>query len=161
MMNNYKEQKIFTDRQLQAIELLARKELEKYTMDYIGQHVGVTRKTIHTWLQDEDFKKAVNDKALMCLADYSPVVLKNASDFLHSKEDKIKIKGVELVMKSIEAQEKAKEEAKKNEAEKVDIDAFLKKLGIPDTDEEMLVYCEEQLVYYQNIIKELKEKLEK
>lgn len=161
MINNFKDEKQFTDRQLQAIELLARKEVEKYTIEYIGEQVGVTRKTIHTWLQDEDFKKAVNDKALMCLADYSPVVLKNASDFLHSKDEKIKIKGVELVIKSIEAQEKATEEARKKESEKVDVDAFLKKLGIPDTDEEMLVYYEGRIVYYQNEIKKLKEKLEK
>lgn len=82
-MNIYKEtKKKFIERQLQAIELLARKEVEKYTIEYIGKQVVITRKTIHTWLQDEDFKKAVNDKVLLCLADYSPVVLKNASYFL-------------------------------------------------------------------------------
>lgn len=161
MINKFKDEKQFTDRQLQAIELLARKEVEKYTIEYIGEQVGVTRKTIHTWLQDEDFKKAVNDKALMCLADYSPMVLKTANDFLYSKDEKIKARGVDLVMKSVEAQEKAQEEAKRREAEKVDVDAFLKQLGIPDTDEEMLAYCEGRVVYYQNEIKRLKEKLEK
>lgn len=135
----------FTERQHQAIELLARKELEGWSMEYIGNCVGVTRKTIHTWLKDESFKKAVNDKALMCLADYSPVVLKNASDFLYSKDEKIKIKGVELVMKSVEAQEKAEQEAKKKEAERFNIDDFLKELGIPETTEELISYYEDRI----------------
>lgn len=146
----YKEKKPFTEKQLEAIELLARKELENWSMEYIGNCVGVTRKTIHEWLKNEDFKRAVNERALLCLADYSPVVLKNASDFLYSKDEKIKIKGVELVMKSVEAQEKAKEEAKKKQESQFDVDIFLNQLAVPDDIEGMILY-------YQNKINELKE----
>lgn len=141
------QEKEFNEKQLEAIELLARKELEEWSMEYIGQQVGVTRKTLHLWLKDDKFNRAVNDRALMCLADYSPVVLKNASDFLHSKDEKIKIKGVELVMKSVEAQEKAKEEAKQKEKEAIDVDAFLKQIGIPDSGDKegWITYHEKEI----------------
>ena len=66
----------------------------------------------------------------MNLADYSPIVLKNAYDFLNSKDEKVKIKGVELVIKSIEAQEKAEEQARKEKEQELDVDAFLKELGL-------------------------------
>lgn len=143
--NQLNKEKEFNEKQLEAIELLARKELEGWSMEYIGQQVGVTRKTLHLWLKDYKFNRAVNDRALMCLADYSPVVLKNASDFLHSKDEKIKIKGVELVMKSVEAQEKAKEETKRQEESKIDVDLFLKQLGIPETTGEWIVYLEKEI----------------
>ena len=67
---------------------------------------------------------------MLSLADYSPVVLKNAYDFLNSKDEKVKIKGVELVMKAIEAQEKAEEQARKEKEQELDVDAFLKELGL-------------------------------
>lgn len=67
---------------------------------------------------------------MLNLADYSPIVLKNAYDFLNSKDEKVKIKGVELVMKSIEAQEKAEEQARKEKEQGLDVDSFLKELGL-------------------------------
>lgn len=51
-------------------------------------------------------------------------------------------------MKSVETQEKAKEEAKKMAEAKVDVDVFLKELGITKTVEEMIID-------YENKIKEV------
>ena len=122
--------KEFSEKQQEAIRLLALKELEGLTLEDISVRVGVDRKTLYNWQKDENFRKAVNNQALLSLADYSPVVLKNAYDFLNSKDEKVKIKGVELVMKAIEAQEKAEEQARKEKEQELDVDAFLKELGI-------------------------------
>lgn len=122
--------KKFSEKQQEAIKLLALKELEGLTQEDISVRVGVDRKTLYNWQKDEDFKKAVNNQALLNLADYSPIVLKNAYDFLNSKDEKVKIKGVELVIKSIEAQEKAEEQARKEKEQELDVDAFLKELGL-------------------------------
>ena len=122
--------KEFSEKQQEAIRLLALKELEGLTLEDISVRVGVDRKTLDNWQKDENFRKAVNNQALLSLADYSPVVLKNAYDFLNSKDEKVKIKGVELVMKAIEAQEKAEEQARKEKEQELDVDAFLKELGL-------------------------------
>nr|WP_295576210.1 phBC6A51 family helix-turn-helix protein [uncultured Intestinibacter sp.]DAY85373.1 MAG TPA: Helix-turn-helix of insertion element transposase [Caudoviricetes sp.] len=122
--------KEFSEKQQEAIRLLALKELEGLTLEDISVRVGVDRKTLYNWQKDENFRKAVNNQALLSLADYSPVVLKNAYDFLNSKDEKVKIKGVELVMKAIEAQEKAEEQARKEKEQELDVDAFLKELGL-------------------------------
>ena len=122
--------KEFSEKQQEAIRLLALKELEGLTLEDISVRVGVDRKTLYNWQKDENFSKAVNNQALLSLADYSPVVLKNAYDFLNSKDEKVKIKGVELVMKAIEAQEKAEEQARKEKEQELDVDAFLKELGL-------------------------------
>ena len=122
--------KKFNKKQQEAIRLLALKELEGLTLEEIALRVGVDRKTLYNWQIEEDFKRAVNNQALLNLADYSPIVLKNAYDFLNSKDEKVKIKGVELVMKSIEAQEKAEEQARKEKEQGLDVDTFLKELGL-------------------------------
>ena len=122
--------KEFSEKQQEAIRLLALKELEGLTLEDISVRVGVDRKTLYNWQKDENFRKAVNNQALLSLVDYSPVVLKNAYDFLNSKDEKVKIKGVELVMKAIEAQEKAEEQARKEKEQELDVDAFLKELGL-------------------------------
>lgn len=129
-LNRKFEIKKFSEKQQEAIKLLALKELEGLTQEDISVRVGVDRKTLYNWQKDEDFKKAVNNQALLNLADYSPIVLKNAYDFLNSKDEKVKIKGVELVIKSIEAQEKAEEQARKEKEQELDVDAFLKELGL-------------------------------
>ena len=129
-LNRKFELKKFSEKQQEAIKLLALKELEGLTQEDISVRVGVDRKTLYNWQKDEDFKKAVNNQALLNLADYSPIVLKNAYDFLNSKDEKVKIKGVELVIKSIEAQEKAEEQARKEKEQELDVDAFLKELGL-------------------------------
>lgn len=120
--------KKFNKKQQEAIRLLALKELEGLTLEEIALRVGVDRKTLYNWQKEEDFKRAVNHQALLSLADYSPIVLKNAHDFLNSKDEKVKIKGVELVMKAIEAQEQAEEQARKEQ--ELDVDTFLKELGL-------------------------------
>lgn len=124
------ETKKFSEKQQEAIKLLALKELECLTLEDISVRVGVDRKTLYNWQKDKDFKKAVNNQALLSLADYSPLVLKNAYDFLNSKDEKVKIKGVELVIKAIEAQEKAEEQARKEKEQELDVDTFLRELGL-------------------------------
>lgn len=120
----------FNKKQQEAIRLLALKELEDLTLEEIALRVGVDRKTLYNWQKEEDFKKAVNNQALLSIADYSPIVLKNAHDFLNSKDEKVKIKGVELVVKAIEAQEQAEEQARKEKEQALDVDAFLKQFGL-------------------------------
>ena len=120
----------FNKKQQEAIRLLALKELEDLTLEEIALRVGVDRKTLYNWQKEEDFKKAVNNQALLSIADYSPIVLKNAHYFLDSKDEKVKIKGVELVVKAIEAQEQAEEEARKEKEQALDVDAFLKQFGL-------------------------------
>lgn len=147
--------KDFTEQQQEAIELLARKEVENLSNEQIAELVGVSRMTLHRWCTDDRFKIAVNNRALQCLADYSPVVLKNAQQFLNSKDEKIKVKGVELVMKSVDAQEKAQEEQKQKEKESFNVDDFLKQLGIPEANdvEGNIRYCKMQIQEYENRIK--------
>lgn len=153
--------KDFTEQQQQAIELLARKEVENLSNEQIAELVGVSRMTLHRWGTDDRFKTAVNNRALQCLADYSPVVLKNAQQFLNSKDEKIKVKGVELVMKSVDAQEKAQEEQKKKEKESFSVEDFLLQIGVPKAEDIKgnIKYYKEQIQYYQDRLKEYEDRL--
>ena len=119
----------FTEKQLKAIELLAIREVEGLSMEQVATEVGVTRKCIYDWLKDRAFKNSVNKKALECMADYAPLLLKELRTLIQSKNEATKLRAVELVSKTIEAQEQqAKREKEQNN--KVDVEEFLKQLGI-------------------------------
>lgn len=122
--------KKFTEKQEQAIELLARKEVDNYSMESIADCVGVTRKCLYDWLKDINFKRAVNKRALECLVDYAPLMLKCAEDFLKSNDSKLKVKGVDLVIRSLDAQEKAIEEENNKKVTEADIEEFLRGVGL-------------------------------
>lgn len=144
--------KQFTEVQEQAIELLARKEVEGYSMQEVASLVGVSRQALYDWMKMEQFKRAVNKKSLQALTDYAPKVLYNASQFLDSKNESVKLKGVELVMKAVDAQEQ--EQAREKE-KVIDVDAFLDEMGIPKAGD-----VAGNIAYYENLISDYEKRLQ-
>lgn len=122
---------MFNEKQLKAIDLLARAEYEGMTQTEIALEVGTTDRTIRRWLQDKSFKDAVGRKSLELITELSPIVFKATADFLQSKDDRIRTKGVDTFLK---ASEKIEQLKKQDEAQKeeIDVDAFLKSIGIED-----------------------------
>lgn len=117
----------FSEKQLQAIELLARAEYEGLTQQQVADAVDISARTIRRWLQDKKFKDAVGRKSLEAITELSPMVYKATADFLLSKDNKIRAKGVDTFLK---AKEKL-EAIERQETEKkpvFDVDAWLKEL---------------------------------
>jgi len=155
-MQQIGQERVFTELQEQAIELLARKEVEGYSMQEVANLVGVSRQALYDWMKNDKFKRAVNRKSLDALTDYAPKVLYNASQFLDSKNETVKLKGVELVMRAVDAQEKAEQEAKEIV---IDVDQFLRDAGIPQTDDRQgwIFYLEKQIAEYTEQLEKYKE----
>lgn len=119
----------FTEKQLQAIELSARAEYEGLTQAQIAKEVGVSDRTLRRWKEDKKFKDAVGRKSLELITELSPMVFKATADFLQSKDNRIRSKGVDTFLKAtekIEQLNKQEEEANKP----LDMDAILESLNI-------------------------------
>jgi len=144
---------MFSAKQLQAIDLLARAEYEGLTQSQIALEVGTTDRTIRRWLQDKEFKDAVGRKSLELITELSPMVFKATADFLQSKDDRIRTKGVDTFLK---ASEKIEQLQKQDEAQKevVDVDAIIESLGI-----EWFETAKNKEKYLQKSINESKERL--
>lgn len=114
----------FNEKQIEAIELLARAEYDGITQQQIADIVGVDARTIRRWNKDKRFKDAVGRKSLELIAGLSPVIFKTTAEFLQSKDQRIQAKGVDVFLKAsatIEAKEQ--EEAEKNKD--IDIDNWI------------------------------------
>ena len=113
----------FNEKQLLAIELLARAEYEGMTQQQIADEVGVDARTIRRWNQDKRFKDAVGRKSMELITELSPVIFKTTAEFLQSKDQRVQAKGVDMFLKaSATIEAKNKEEEQNNE---VDVDAWL------------------------------------
>lgn len=152
----------FTDKQDQAIELLARKEVESYSMQEIADIIGVSRQALYDWNKMPHFKRAVNKRSLQALTDYAPKVLYNTSQFLESKNETVKLKGVELVMKAVESQDKIEREEKEREKE-TDVEKFLLSLEMPSPEDitGWIAYYEKEIEENTKKLNEYKEELYK
>lgn len=152
-MGEFKEVNQFNEKQLHAIDLLARAEYEGLTQQQIALEVGTTDRTIRRWLQDARFKDAVGRKSLELITELSPMVFKATADFLQSKDDRVRTKGVDTFLKASEKIEalKKKDQEKKEE---VDIDAFLESLGITTFEK-----AKNKETYLKKSIKEQRESL--
>lgn len=114
----------FNEKQMEAIELLARAEYDGITQQQIADIVGVDARTIRRWNKDKRFKDAVGRKSMELIAGLSPVIFKTTAEFLQSKDQRIQAKGVDVFLKAsatIEAKEQ--EEAEKNKD--IDIDNWI------------------------------------
>lgn len=151
------ENKQFTEVQEQAIELLARKEVEGYSMQDVASLIGVSRQALYDWMKIPNFKRAVNRKSLDALTDYAPKVLYNASQFLDSKNETVKLKGVELVMRAVDAQE---QEEKREKEKPIDIDAFMDSIGIPKESDTKgwIDYYEKRIEEYTELLNKYKQR---
>lgn len=115
----------FSEKQLLAIELLARAEYEGMTQQQIAEEVGVDARTIRRWNQDKRFKDAVGRKSMELITELSPVIFKTTAEFLQSKDQRVQAKGVDVFLKasaSIEAKKKEEEENNKE----IDVDSWLR-----------------------------------
>lgn len=114
----------FNEKQLLAIELLARAEYEGMTQQQIADEVGVDARTIRRWNQDKRFKNAVGRKSMELITELSPVIFKTTAEFLQSKDQRVQAKGVDVFLKaSATIEAKTKEEEQNNK--EVDVDAWL------------------------------------
>lgn len=114
----------FNEKQMEAIELLARAEYDGITQQQIADIVGVDARTIRRWNKDKRFKDAVGRKSMELITELSPVIFKTTAEFLQSKDQRIQAKGVDVFLKAsatIEAKEQ--EEAEKNKD--IDIDNWI------------------------------------
>ena len=114
----------FNEKQLLAIELLARAEYEGMTQQQIADEVGVDARTIRRWNQDKRFKNAVGRKSMELITELSPVIFKTTAEFLQSKDQRVQAKGVDIFLKaSATIEAKTKEEEQNNK--EFDVDAWL------------------------------------
>ena len=120
----------FNDKQLQAIDLLARAEYEGLTQQQVALEVGVADRTIRRWLNNPRFKEAVGRKSLELITGLSPMVFKATADFLQSKDDRVRTKGVDTFMKASEKYEALKKQDEQKKKEESDLETFLENLGI-------------------------------
>lgn len=114
----------FNEKQLLAIELLARAEYEGMTQQQVADEVGVDARTIRRWNQEKSFKDAVGRKSMELITELSPVIFKTTAEFLQSKDQRVQAKGVDVFLKAsatIEAKNKEEEENNKE----IDVDAWL------------------------------------
>lgn len=114
----------FNEKQLLAIELLARAEYEGMTQQQIAEEVGVDARTIRRWNQDKKFKDSVGRKSMELITELSPVIFKTTAEFLQSKDQRVQAKGVDVFLKAsatIEAKMKEEEENNKE----IEVDAWL------------------------------------
>ncbi len=113
----------FNEKQLLAIELLARAEYEGMTQQQVADEVGVDVRTIRRWKQEKSFKDAVGRKSIELITELSPVIFKTTAEFLQSKDQRVQAKGVDMFLKaSATIEAKNKEEEQNDE---VDVDAWL------------------------------------
>lgn len=114
----------FNEKQLLAIELLARAEYEGMTQQQIADEVGVDVRTLRRWKNDQRFKDAVGRKSMELITELSPVIFKTTAEFLQSKDQRVQAKGVDVFLKaSATIEAKSREEEQNNK--EVDVDAWL------------------------------------
>lgn len=142
----------FNEKQLLAIELLARAEYEGMTQQQIANEVGVDARTIRRWHQDKRFKDAVGRKSMELITELSPVIFKTTAEFLQSKDQRVQAKGVDVFLKASATIEAKNREEEQNNKE-VDVDAWL----IEHCPTVSTVKNTEQ--FLKKEIKELKERL--
>lgn len=142
----------FNEKQLLAIELLAKAEYEGMSQKQIADEVGVSDRTIRRWLDNPRFKDAVGKKSIEMITELSPLIFKATAEFLSSKDDRVRSKGVDVFMKAQQTIEAYKKEEEQNNKE-IDIDAWLME-HCPTVE---TVKNKEQLLKKE--IKELKERL--
>lgn len=114
----------FNEKQLLAIELLARAEYEGMTQQQVADEVGVDPRTIRRWNQEKSFKDAVGRKSIELITELSPVIFKTTAEFLQSKDQRVQAKGVDVFLKATATIEAKNKEEEQNNKE-VDVDAWL------------------------------------
>ena len=142
----------FTEQQLLAIELLAKAEYEGMSQKQIADEVGVSDRTIRRWLDNPRFKDAVGKKSIEMITELSPLIFKATAEFLSSKDDRVRSKGVDVFMKAQQTIEAYKKEEEQNNKE-IDVDAWL--MGHCPTVET----AKNKQQFLKKEIKELKERL--
>lgn len=143
----------FNEKQLLAIELLARAEYEGMTQQQIADEVGVDVRTLRRWKNDQRFKDAVGRKSMELITELSPVIFKTTAEFLQSKDQRVQAKGVDVFLKaSATIEAKSREEEQNNK--EFDVDAWL----IEHCPTVSTVKNKEQ--FLKKEIKELKERLQ-
>ena len=114
----------FNEKQLLAIELLARADYEGMTQQQIAEEVGVDVRTIRRWKNDQRFRDAVGRKSMELITELSPVIFKTTAEFLQSKDQRVQAKGVDVFLKASATIEAKNKEEEQNNKE-VDVDAWL------------------------------------
>lgn len=114
----------FNEKQLLAIELLARAEYEGMTQQQVADEVGVDVRTVRRWKQEKSFKDAVGRKSIELITELSPVIFKTTAEFLQSKDQRVQAKGVDVFLKATATIEAKNKEEEQNNKE-VDVDAWL------------------------------------
>lgn len=114
----------FNEKQLLAIELLARAEYEGMTQQQIADEVGVDVRTLRRWKNDQRFKDAVGRKSMELITELSPVIFKTTAEFLQSKDQRVQAKGVDVFLKASATIEAKNKEEEQNNKE-IDVDAWL------------------------------------
>lgn len=114
----------FNEKQLLAIELLARAEYEGMTQQQIADEVGVDVRTLRRWKNDQRFKNAVGRKSMELITELSPVIFKTTAEFLQSKDQRVQAKGVDVFLKASATIEAKNKEEEANNKE-IDVDAWL------------------------------------
>ena len=142
----------FTEQQLLAIELLAKAEYEGMSQKQIADEVGVSDRTIRRWLDNPRFKDAVGKKSIEMITELSPLIFKATAEFLSSKDDRVRSKGVDVFMKAQQTIEAYKKEEEQNNKE-IDVDAWLME-HFPTVET-----AKNKQQFLKKEIKELKERL--
>lgn len=115
--------------QKKCAELLVMKDINKMNINQIAEEIGVNRSTIFRWKQTKEFNDYLNSLADEFQRSFLADAFSELRTIMKHGRTHEKLKAVELILKN---QGKLKEntEANINVKQEVNVDEFLKSLGI-------------------------------
>lgn len=118
-----------TATQKKCAELLVMKDINKMNINQIAEEIGVNRSTIFRWKQNKEFNDYMNNMADEFQRSFLPDAFGELRTILAHGKNHEKLKAIELILKN---QGKLKEntEANINVKQEVDVEDFMKSLGL-------------------------------
>ena len=115
--------------QKKCAELLVMKDVNKMNINQIAEEVGVNRSTIFRWKQTKEFNDYMNNMADEFQRSFLPDAFGTLRTILQHGKTHEQLKAVELILKN-QGRLKENTEANINVKQEVNVDEFMKSLGI-------------------------------
>ena len=118
-----------TATQKKCAELLVMKDVNGMNINKVAEEIGVNRSTIFRWKQNKEFNDYMNNMADEFQRSFLPDAFGELRTILAHGKNHEKLKAIELILKN---QGKLKEntEANINVKQELDVDDFMKSLGL-------------------------------
>ena len=115
--------------QKKCAELLVMKDINKMNITQIAEEIGVNRSTIFRWKQTKEFNDYLNSLADEFQRSFLADAFAELRGIMKHGRTHEKLKAVELILKN-QGKLKDNTEANVNIKQEVDVDSFMKSLGL-------------------------------